>query len=454
MYSQTLLVAPTLRVSSPLSPLSVPSICISPAADATMHADTPVLEPISPEGLSPRSVHLLPPPVLSPVRRSLASGKVADKKGLDQSTFEDLLTANRERAHKRSVSSADRLRREVVVKAHHSKQIERRALFLSKIAAPPSPTSAETAVTPPESPAVFHFTLPSPGLASPLELFENVKSRDSWVEHVDYNSNSTKRMSARLPSLDQITARLRPAVVVESPRPVLAAERQDEVKPRASRLPDSIRASTRARSTSPPTVVVTPSAPEPVIAPAPVAATPPSPPKPKSIKPVLVPQSIPALRINHPSPAPGPELAPVPVMSWRDRAAPTPRTNTATTTKEREEQPLLWRDRQGQITSWRDRPEVVPVRKEVVRHVGVPPISPRTTLQPLQPIGTKPVSTTESRRAALCRVQREAADAVKLTESERRAVQGRNMLDKLRRRISAPAEMQGNMKRGVPVGGF
>ncbi|KAG9099136.1 hypothetical protein FS749_002039 [Ceratobasidium sp. UAMH 11750] len=442
MYSQTLLVAPTLRVSSPLSPLSVPSICISPAADATMHPDTPALEPSSPEAQSPRSVHLLPPPILSPLRRSLApSGKVMDKKGLDQSTFEDLLIANRERAAKRSVSAADRLRREVVVKAHHSKQIERRALFLSKIAAPPSPTSAETAVTPPESPAVFHFTLPSPGLASPLELFETVKSRDSWVEHVDYNNNCTKRMPSRLPSLDQITARLRPTVIVESPVPILAVDRQDEVKPRASRLPDSIRASTRARSTSPPTVVVTPSAPAPVSVPAPVAvtSTPPapiSPPKPKSVKSVLVPQSIPALRINHaPSAttaitAVGPELAPVPVMSWRDRAAPTPR-------KEREE-PRLWRDRQGQITSWREREREreIPVRKDPVRHVGVAPISPRTTL-PLLPIGS-------------WRVERE----VKLTESERRAVQGRNMLDKLRRRISAPAEMQGSMKRGVPVGGF
>ncbi|KAG9122140.1 hypothetical protein FRC07_001608, partial [Ceratobasidium sp. 392] len=309
MYSQTLLVAPTLRVSSPLSPLSVPSICISPAAEA--HPDTPVLEPTSPEAQSPRSAHLLPPPVLSPLRRSLTpSGKVADKKGLDQSTFEDLLIANRERAAKRSVNAADRLRREVVVKAHHSKQIERRALFLSKIAAPPSPTSAETAVTPPESPAVFHFTLPSPGLASPLELFENVKSRDSWIEHVDYNNNGSKRISSRLPSLDQITARLRPTVPVESPRPVPATvERQDEVKPRASRLPDSIRASTRARSTSPPTVIVTPSVPE---QPAPAVALAISPPKPKSIKPVLVPQSIPALRINH-TPCVGPELAPVPV---------------------------------------------------------------------------------------------------------------------------------------------
>lgn len=121
MYSQTLVV-PTLRVSSPLSPRSVPSICISPA-DPPVQPDSPV-EPTSPEdALSPRSTYLLPPPVRSPVRRTLSSPtKAMDKKGLDQSTFQDLLMANRERAARRSVNAADRLRREVVVKAHHSKQ--------------------------------------------------------------------------------------------------------------------------------------------------------------------------------------------------------------------------------------------------------------------------------------------------------------------------------------------
>ncbi|QRV83580.1 hypothetical protein RhiJN_11596 [Ceratobasidium sp. AG-Ba] len=396
MYSQTLLVAPTLRVSSPLSPLSVPSICISPAADASLHPETPALEPSSPEVLSPRSVHLLPPPVLSPLRRSLApSGKVADKQGLDQSTFEQLLVTNRERAAKRSVNAADRLRREVVVKAHQSKQFERRALFLSKIAAPPSPTCADMAVTPPESPAVFHFTLPSPGLASPLELFETVKSRDSWIEHVDYANNCTKRIPGRLPSLDQITARLR--------RPAVE-ERLDEVKPRASRLPDTIRASTRVRSTSPPTpapqVTITPPVPEIAI----------SVPVPEPVKPVVVNQG------THQ------ELAPIGVMSWRDRAAPTPRKDTATTTH----------------TS--PRKDTTAARKESWRE----PESWRK----------EPTTTVESRRSALARIERTAAQALQLTESERRAVQGRNMLDKLRRRISAPAEMQGAMRRGVPVGGF
>lgn len=50
--------------------------------------------------------------------------------------------------------------------------------------------------TPPDSPAVFHYTLPSPGLVSPLALFDalglddpdaiNKISLKPWVEQVDY----------------------------------------------------------------------------------------------------------------------------------------------------------------------------------------------------------------------------------------------------------------------------
>ncbi|KAB5595085.1 hypothetical protein CTheo_1546 [Ceratobasidium theobromae] len=368
MYAQTLS-APLLRVSSPLSPRPVPSICISPAADVPIESPP---EPSSPESNSSRSTHLLPPPSGSPLRRP-SSGKVQDKRGLDELTFRKLV----ERAAKRSVSPADRLRREVVVKAHHNKQVERRALFLSRIVAPPSPGCTETAATPPESPAIFHFSLPSPGLASPLELFETVTSRETWVEQVDYKK---AQRPARLPSLDQITARLRPVnpavpsiVIDKSP----VAETLDE-KPRC-RVPAAIFASTRARSASPP--AQTPVTPTPTTPDTPsqliISASPP-----KSIKPVLVPQSIPALRIAKHM---GAELAPVPVMSWRDREAA--------------RSALLPSARTAQ--SWRrEAPATAPI---------------------------------------IC---------------EHRSVQGRQMLDKLRRRTSAPAELQGTMRKGVPVGGF
>jgi len=77
--------------------------------------------------------------------------------------------------------------------------VERRALFLSKIDALPSPTAASLPVTPPESPAVFHFTLPSPGLISPLALFETLeKDQGKYgpppvrVEQVDFRAKARR----------------------------------------------------------------------------------------------------------------------------------------------------------------------------------------------------------------------------------------------------------------------
>lgn len=101
---------------------------------------------------------------------------------------------------------------------------ERRAIFLSKVLAPPSPTATLTPKTPPESPAIFHYTLPSPGLVSPLALFETsggnsmhgvplYASCKPWVEQVDfrfpsYNNCKTLADHKGMPSLDQISARM------------------------------------------------------------------------------------------------------------------------------------------------------------------------------------------------------------------------------------------------------
>lgn len=121
------------------------------------------------------------------------------------------------------------LRKEIAVKAQKAKQFERRARFLSKLAAPPSPSAADMPVTPPDSPAVFHFTLPSPGLESPLELFENMTNHPELyqnlarIEQVDFRLpqqkqaetachyryvSPTKSHTGSLPSLDQISQRL------------------------------------------------------------------------------------------------------------------------------------------------------------------------------------------------------------------------------------------------------
>lgn len=53
-------------------------------------------------------------------------------------------------------------------------------------------------MTPPDSPAEFHFSLPSPGLVSPLALFETLNDLDAydeeghiqhaaWIERIDYS---------------------------------------------------------------------------------------------------------------------------------------------------------------------------------------------------------------------------------------------------------------------------
>jgi len=137
-----------------------------------------------------RSLHLLPPPVHSPKERTPASPTQATlrSKGLDAARFESL----------RNQSKLG-LRKEVAMRVHQSKQIERRNLFLSKIEALPSPTATSLPVTPPESPAVFHFSLPSPGLVSPLALFETLDyegTRPVRVEQVDFRAKARKEAEA------------------------------------------------------------------------------------------------------------------------------------------------------------------------------------------------------------------------------------------------------------------
>lgn len=120
-------------------------------------------------------------------------------------------------------------------------------MFLSKIGAPPSPTAVSLPKTPPESPAVFHYSLPSPGLMSPLALFESLGlddpeyredlfQRQLWVEQVDFRrpkdasfklstppksahvSSRCQSRSPSPPSLDQITAHYAGNNSSQSPR--------------------------------------------------------------------------------------------------------------------------------------------------------------------------------------------------------------------------------------------
>lgn len=222
----------------------LPQISISPAPpqEASEEPFSPFAWAIAPpdgEKESFRPIHLSPPPVngrfvrqLSPLRPPEAP---VSGKGLERGRFEALLRASRERNTAASAKKTD-LRKEVALKAHRNKQFERRALFLSKILAPPSPTATCLPKTPPESPAIFHYTLPSPGLVSPLALFDSLNNdksgtgpltypREPWIEQVDFRlpgppkdglTSSAPAMIAihepqppkPLPSLDQISARL------------------------------------------------------------------------------------------------------------------------------------------------------------------------------------------------------------------------------------------------------
>jgi len=199
----------------------IPRISISPPPP-----EDPLFEPYSPfQSISfPeqhdndfRPVHLTPPPTSThfkrPYEQIYKSVDDPQARGLGSDKFQALLRAAKERNVVAESKKAVNLRKELALKAHKNKQADRRALFLSKVQEPPSPAATETPKTPPESPSVFHFSLPSPGLVSPLALFETLdKDRNEWVEQVDFRSTKsapTKKTRA-FPSLDEISARLIP----------------------------------------------------------------------------------------------------------------------------------------------------------------------------------------------------------------------------------------------------
>jgi len=194
--------------------LSIPSISISLAEDPPIHSFDSQPPSTSQED-NYRSSFLSPPPIVSPRfprQSSPLRPPNALSKGLDPDRFEALLASTRER--NACPKKEPNLRKELAMKAHKSKQMERRALFLSKVNAPPSPTATALPKTPPDSPAILHYTLPSPGLDSPLALFESlqtdstgpVPSVEPWVEQVQYRQLNSA--SVRPPSLEQITAHL------------------------------------------------------------------------------------------------------------------------------------------------------------------------------------------------------------------------------------------------------
>jgi len=221
MAESTVLEIPSIEISPapPEDPTVEPYSQLSTCTTPTLNDDD---DGFRPQHLTPPITHRNLPKQLSPLRPSETVGK-----GLERERFEALLKTSRERNAAIGSKKTIDLRKEVALKAHKTKQVERRALFLSKVLAPPSPTATLTPKTPPESPAIFHYSLPSPGLVSPLALFESLEdpsrgpsdmTRESWVEQVDFRlplrakekekpGNQTPFVKT-LPSLDQISARL------------------------------------------------------------------------------------------------------------------------------------------------------------------------------------------------------------------------------------------------------
>lgn len=144
--------------------------------------------------------------------------------GLERERFEALLKSSRERSAALGNKRAPDLRKELAVKTYKSKQMERRARFLLKVSEPPCPSAAYEPKTPPDSPAIFNYSLPSPGLVSPLAMYETLEEEcvtsHPWTEQVEFklpqsavHSKSsppalTFRSGKGLPSLDEISARL------------------------------------------------------------------------------------------------------------------------------------------------------------------------------------------------------------------------------------------------------
>lgn len=136
----------------------IPLICISPASP-----EKPQPAPCTPfpdgeeeadnDGF--RAKHLSPPPNISPRYPSpLLQSACLVPEGLGREQLDVLLKVSRERKAILGGQKAPDLRKELAIKNQQNKQLERRALFLSKVAEPPSPTATTIPKTPPESPAV------------------------------------------------------------------------------------------------------------------------------------------------------------------------------------------------------------------------------------------------------------------------------------------------------------
>ncbi|THG93638.1 hypothetical protein EW145_g8324 [Phellinidium pouzarii] len=211
---------------------------------------------------------LLTPPAISWSLSSSHKTTPASQKGrgINDEDFQALLRASKERSSTLGTRKHD-LRKEVALKAHKSRQVERRALFLSKIGAPPSPSAVSMPKTPPDSPAIFHYSLPSPGLMSPLALFEKLGLEDRtdesavrkvWVEQVDFRLPKRFEAEPEFGSAASAPAAI-PTITVTS-TPALPEDRRRKGHARKPSLPSLEQITERytSQTSAAPTALPTP----------------------------------------------------------------------------------------------------------------------------------------------------------------------------------------------------
>jgi hypothetical protein len=257
---------PSENAAEPFSPFDNVRIVVEERGDSFRPA---LLSP-------PPTMHMSIPKHLSPLSPPDAPVK---GQGLERERFEQLLKSSRERSAALGNKRSPDLRKELAVKTYKSKQMERRARFLQKVAQPPSPSAAYEPKTPPESPAIFNYCLPSPGLVSPLAMYEYLVEEcitsKPWTEQVDFRLPKSATRSKRnspvisfksgrgLPSLDEISARLsfkNPSGAHQvTPRlPSFLQKKQAAVEPEAVAIPVPITIGrlrlpgSRSRGDSPP----------------------------------------------------------------------------------------------------------------------------------------------------------------------------------------------------------
>lgn len=183
---------------------SIPHICISPASPVKSYPEpySPFLSASNtdkddsgyrPQSLSPQ-YHF---PAISPRHSSpLRPADCPPPRELHRDQFDLLLEVSRDKRAVLGSRKVPDLRKELAIRNQRTKQLERRAFFLSRIQEPALSTGSKTPV---ESPGTNHCTLPSLGLGLP-SLYSSVEEHDGWIgKHIPGRHTCLEQADCRLP---------------------------------------------------------------------------------------------------------------------------------------------------------------------------------------------------------------------------------------------------------------